>query len=273
MLSWEEWHRAYGIEAGVSEEESGALYALFRSVRSGAYELLAEYQDVIYEEVPVSIEEFVYGKEYLNLDGVIYPAIFQLLRLCDDPSVREMDVSAGKGGGKSFLVSCAMARMVYMLLCLKNPQQFYMLAPGSLIAVVNVSVSESQARNVVFREFKNRIMGTRWFADMLQEPPGMSMARFKKGVCAMSGSSSWTGMLGYNVIFGAMDEVSYMEDAAGKDAAEELTRMLKGSMETRFPGDYKLMRISSPKSVTDHLYRSVLEIRNTGSEIALGAWS
>lgn len=270
-LTPDQWHQAYGIPAGLDPAESEALYRLFREIRSGHHELLREYQDLIYEEIPVSIEEFVYGPDYLNLAGIVYPSIFELLKLCDDPRVRQVDISAGKGSGKSFLVSCAMARMAYLLLCLRNPQRFYALAPGSLIAVVNVSVSELQARHVVFREFRTRVLSSPWFRDKLEDAPGVSAAAFAKGICALSGSSSWTGFLGYNVIFGAMDEVSYMEDAGRKDAAEELTNMLKGSMETRFPMDYKLIRISSPKSVTDHLYKSILEIKAEGEALELGS--
>lgn len=268
ILTPEQWHEAYGSPAGLDLQQSEALYQLCCEIRAGHHDLLAEYQDLIYDEIPVSIEEFVYGRGYLDLGGVIYPGIFELLRLCDDPRVRQIDISAGKGSGKSFLVSCAMARMVYLLLCLKNPQWFYALAPGSLIAVVNVSVSELQARHVIFREFLTRVLRSPWFKGKFEDEPGVSAARFLKGVCALSGSSSWTGFLGYNVIFGAMDEVSYMEDAGRKDAAEELTQMLKGSMETRFPVDYKLIRISSPKSVTDHLYRSVMEVKAEGEEVA-----
>jgi hypothetical protein len=52
--------------------------------------------------------------------------------------------------------------LVYVLLCLRNPQAFFELAPGENIDVVNVAYSADQAKKVFFAKFKQRLYRWKW---------------------------------------------------------------------------------------------------------------
>ena len=216
---------------------------------------------------PVSINEFIESPEYLNMSGKFFPAIQYALNLIEKEDIREADLMFGKGSGKTTILQVFMVYEIYKILKLRNPQSYFELIPGTSIACLIVSVSADQAKEVGFKGIKNFLDQCMWFKGKY-EPLSMQI-RFPKNVTLYCGSSSGVGKLGFNSVICAMDEVDYMKDSSNKSVAQELYRMLKGSMTTRYPGKYKLLCVSSPNSEDSFLTKRFNMVRDNGRKLEL----
>lgn len=226
-------------------------------------------EDLLWEDdtPPVDINEFITSEDYLGMANQIYPAIQHALNLIEQDDVREADLMFGKGSGKTTILQIFMVYEIYKILKLRNPQAYFELIPGTPIACLIVSVSADQAKEVGFNGIKNLLDHCNWFKGKY-EPLSMQI-RFPKNVTLHCGSSSGTSKLGFNSVVCAMDEVDYMKDSSNKSVAQELYRMLKGSMTTRYPGKYKLICVSSPNSHDSFLTKQFEMVKENGEEISL----
>src|SRR4051794_1799496 len=102
-----------------------------------------------FAERPATIMEFI-GPGYLDIEAMVRPGIKQALLdiFGDDVSsnnialvVRAM-VTGGIGIGKTTIASIILPYMCHWVLCLKDPQKFFELMPGSRIAFMMMSTSE-----------------------------------------------------------------------------------------------------------------------------------
>lgn len=250
------------------------------SVEQVAGDCLADLIDASLTPSIPPIEEFILSPDYLDLDGHVCDAVLTSLRQVFDPAAnyREAAFAWGIGGGKSFLSSICSVYMAYRLLCMPDPQAYYGLAPGSEIAVVNFSVSATQAKHVVFGEILARINHAPCFkqAGFQRDPKINSELRWpEKKIIIFPGNSQAESAIGYNVIAAVIDEAAWLPDVestvrvAGRstggkyDAAEELynalSKRLKSRGNARFRRDGKLVMISSPRYVGDFMERKIAE--------------
>ncbi len=264
-LKMEENFHLYEEIKALPQAEQDALFKLLYDAQMGDPSALEDIYSLVYDEVPVGMEEFILSRRFLNLKGYINQEKIDILSQFAQPHVRKAYMAVGSGGGKSFCVSIAMAWMIYVVACLKRPDLFYLLGPGSKIAVINLSVSKEQARDVIFSEFLARIGISPWFAGKYRA--WTAKARFPKRVYALSGGSTATSYYGYHTIFGSLDEASFLMDGT-RSVAEELVEALQKSLSTRFPRAYKLMVISTLRSPDDYLYNQIERIRDEGVRIS-----
>ena len=228
-----------------------------------------EEKDLMWEEdsPPVSIGEFIDSPEFLNMSGSIYPAIRYALELIERDDIREADLMFGKGSGKTTIIQIFMTYELYKLLKLRNPWAYYGLIKGTPIATLLVSITADQAREVGFQGVKNLLDQCKWFKGKY-DPQAMRIL-FPKNITFYCGSSSGTAKLGFNSLICAMDEVDYMQDSSNRSVAQELYRMLSGSMATRYPGKFKLLCVSSPKDEDSFLTKRFKMIQQEGTPIEL----
>ena len=257
----ENFHLYEEVQA-LSPADRDFLFTVLLEAQSGHFEAIEDLHSLVYDEIPVSMEEFILSREYLNLRGLINAEKTEILCEFAQPQVRKLWCAAGSGAGKSFMVSIAMAWMIYHVMCLKRPDLFYMLGPGSRIAVINLSVSKDQAKDVIFSEFLARLNHSPWFNRHGYEPL-TSRCQFPKQVYAFSGGSTATSYYGYHTIMGSLDEASFMLDGS-RVLAEELTEALQKSLSTRFPLAFKLFVISTLRSPDDYLYLNIERIKDEG---------
>ncbi len=248
----------------VSDRE--ALFQILWDAQQGDDSAIEAVRELIYDEVPVGMEEFLFGRRYLNLRNKITPEKVELLMRADSPTVRRVYIAAGSGSGKSFMVSVGMSRQLYNLLCLRRPDLFYFLGPGSRISIVNLSVSKDQARDVIFAEFIARISESTWFSQWPSERLA-AKARFPKRVYVFSGGSSATAYYGYHTIFGSLDEASFLADRNGTSVAGDLVEAMTKSLNSRFPRAFKLWVISTLRANDDYLYLEIERIKEEGRRL------
>ena len=173
-----------------------------------------------FAERPASIREFV-GPRYLNLQDNIRPGIMKaLVDVFGDQvnagtiSVKRKAVFSGAiGVGKTTYASIALCYMVHWTYCLKDPQKFFDLMPGSRIAFMMMSTSERQAKEVLFGDVKARIEHSPWFQKFCQYDRGIkNQFRFDKDLWIVPGGSEETRFEGYNVLAAIVDEGDCVDD-------------------------------------------------------------
>jgi hypothetical protein len=242
--------------------------------------------DALWEFEPVSPREFCIGTDYLNLGEDMFPVV--LKDLSDSfpvdprelkPQFDEIIFDEAIGSGKSFKLSILASYMAFKLLCMRNPARTFKLAPNSKLAIMNMSVSASQAKRVVFGEIKNKIDYSPWFQrnyppnprirSELQfdpSPDNVKKAEKKvyKNIYIIPGSSSGFAPLGYNLFCGIIDEATLWRDTDNKDYVEEVYNILRRRITSRFMDKGLMVLGGSPMYTTDFLERRIKEVRDDG---------
>jgi hypothetical protein len=242
-----------------------------------------------FSERPVGIEEFVQKEEYLGLPPLsknqytlikastqIYKreTLHNLYGMIEGEkrwaqTCNEVIFQLGKGSGKDYTSTIACAYIVYLLLCLKDPAKYYNKPPGDTIDILNIAINATQATNVFFKGFVNRIERSPWFNGKYDKKAGHFA--FDKNVNVYSGHSEREAWEGYNVIYVVLDEISgfALESTSGNEqakTAEAVYKMYRASVSSRFPDFGKIVLLSFPRFKGDFIqqrYESVIANKET----------
>jgi hypothetical protein len=241
-------------------------------------------EDDDFEEVPVDLETFLYGKDFLGLkvrlsdiQVNLVDAMTQiykrdtLIRLYGEDeghrrfkqTVFEIIAQLGKGSGKDFCSTIAGARVVYLLLCLKEPAEYYGKNPGNRIDILNIAINAEQAKNVFFDAFKELITRAAWFRGRYRETA--LTLEFDKNIKCYSGHSQRESWEGYNVFMAILDEIAgfAIENTTGHaqaKTAQEIYDMYHGSVTSRFPEFGKVVLLSFPRFKMDFIQQRYEEV-------------
>ena len=252
---------------GAKVTSNKAMEQPFKFIAEG---LSVSDRDEVWEEQPVEIQEFIESPKFCNqkFDGRrgCRPKIMEIAKRLCDPKVREAILLLGKGSGKDYISSLILLYHIYRCLCMRSPQKYHYLAPGSSLYFVNVARNENQAKNVFFAEFIGHLENCRWFQGRYEDP-GSQRVNFDKNIYALSGNSQAFGWLGYNTIFWVGDEIAFFlskdnadEEEDGVSKAEECWLAAYGSCQTRFPEHYKMIGITTPRFDDDFVMKKFYEL-------------
>jgi hypothetical protein len=181
-----------------------------------------------FEERPATIREFM-GPDYLNIEGKVRDAIMVELETIIGDSVDSTRIAkfalamitGGIGIGKTTVASIVLPYLAHWVLCLKDPQDFFGLLPGSRIAFMQMSTSGKQAEEVVFGDIKARIEFSPWFSTKYPYDHAFKkQLRFPKDIWILPGDSAETTFEGYNILGGILDEADSHKVTQNKDYAE-----------------------------------------------------
>ena len=242
-----------------------------------------------FEERPVDLRTFVTHPDYLGLPPLSeyqYTLIEKSSQIYKESTLiklygeeegkrlfkqtcNEVIAQLGKGSGKDYSSTISVARIVYLLLCLKDPAAYYGKPPGDTIDIINIAVNAQQANNVFFKGFKTRIDRCPWFIGKYE--PKASEMKFDKNVNVYSGHSEREAWEGYNVIAVILDEISAfaIENTTGHDqakTADAIYDMYRASVMSRFPDYGKVILLSFPRFKNDPIqkfYESVIAEKET----------
>ena len=251
----------------------------------------------IWREEPIALREFVESEKYCNLPPlttVQYEAAIAILgedaKNTFDPEKGTSKSIAvllwGKGSGKDYLTSILQLYCIYIVLCLKEPQKYFNQAPGENLDIINVAYNASQARNVYFTKFLERLKRCAWFRkrfNIVQSGRvlgkrkkdawgdvsiGMAMVIFPGNIRAISESSENESYEGYNILVWIMDEASAFRSAKRVENANGIYNTLRTSANTRFVRRWKGFVLSYPRSEDDwdfttKLYKESLKFPDT----------
>jgi hypothetical protein len=235
-----------------------------------------------FEERPATIEEFL-SEDYLGIERWVRKRIRQeLIEIIGseiDPNrisrYSEACVTGGIGIGKTTVASIVLPYLVHWVLCLKDPQAYFDLLPGSRIAFMQMSTSESQAKEVVFGDIKARINASRWFqSKYTPDPTFKNQLRFPKEIWVLPGDSAETTFEGYNILGGIIDEGDSHKVTKIKDYAEDGYATISSRITSRFQDRGFLLVIGQTKMNNGFMARKYLEFlgRPDAYAVRLAIW-
>lgn len=201
-----------------------------------------------FAERPASIMEFL-GKDYLDVDKNVRPGLRKVLldifggesQAQSLAAYKEAMMTGAIGIGKTTFASIVLPYMVHWVLCIKDPQAFFNLMPGSRIAFMMMSTSEDQAREVIFADVVARIKHSTWFKKWPQDPSFKNQMRWpEKDIWIVPGDSSETTFEGYNILGGVLDEMDSHRVTPKADYAENGYNTISNRITSRF-GDRGLL--------------------------------
>lgn len=220
-----------------------------------------------FRERPATLVEFL-GSDYLAIEkkvrkrikkelakiighdvGTTKPTEFQLAM-----------ITGGIGIGKTTVASIVLPYLVHWCLCLKDPQDFFGLLPGSRIAFMQMSTSEGQAKEVIFGDIKARILHSKWFKKYPPDPKFTNQFRFERDIWILPGDSQETTFEGYNILGGILDEADSHKVTAKKDYAVQGYETIFNRMSSRFEDRGFLLVIGQMKSSTGFAARKFKEL-------------
>lgn len=246
-------------------------------------DLLSSLDESPFAEEPVDTKTFVEDKAFLGLpplsdlqyrlieastqiykeDALIYMYGQHEGRRRWKSTVNEVIAALGKGSGKDYCSTISVARIVYLLLCLKDPAAYFGKPPGDSIDILNIAINAQQAKNVFFKGFINRIKGSPWFAGKFNDKA--DSIHFDKNINVYSGHSERESWEGYNVITVILDEISgfNMESVSNNEGAKTagaIYKMYRASVTSRFAATGKLVLLSFPRYKGDFISKRYDEV-------------
>lgn len=244
------------------------------------FQWLLDHED--FEQRPATFREFI-GPEYLNIERFLRQRILDELEIIlgdeIDPyriaKFSEALITGGIGIGKTTVASVVLPYMVHWVLCLKNPQEYFNLLPGTRIAFMLMSTSEKQALEVVFGDVKARVSHSPWFTSQFKPDPNFkNQLRFDKDIWIIPGDSRETTFEGYNILGGIMDEGDSHLVTAKRDYAEEGYTTISSRITSRFQDRGFLLVIGQRKSASGFMERKyrMFKGRPDAYAVSLSIW-
>jgi hypothetical protein len=256
----------------------GALYVWFKSDHAYRYPEVSKqtFELILHAKSKgKAVAAAIRGhKGYEKLDGK--PADVQVQADWDGRLYQVAVLLWGKGSGKDYLSSIIVTYLVYVLLCLRDPQSYLELAPGENIDVVNVAYNADQAKRVFFSKLKARVERWKWLTDnfnviesgrrknayiagRLEVLINDDHIEFPRKIRAWSRHSQNESFEGLNIIAWVMDEASAFLSAIKRENAEKIFSTLETSASTRFKRRYIGLIISFPRHGDDFTMTKLAE--------------
>ena len=247
-------------------------------------DFLGALDDDPFEEHPVDVRTFVHGEGYLaqpELSSIQYDVVEagsqiyrleDLYRFMDEKEAKqhyqkytknEVILQCGKGSGKDYVSTVTVAYIVYKLLCLRDPAQYYGKPSGDAIDLINVAINAQQAKNVFFKGFRLKIERSPWFSGKYDAKA--DSVEFEKSVTVYSGHSERESHEGLNLIAAVLDEISgfSQESLSGNENAktgDAIYKAFRASVDSRFPDFGKVLLLSFPRYQGDFISKRYDEV-------------
>jgi hypothetical protein len=231
----------------------------------------------LYSSAPVDMDTFLDDPYYCgSISSDLFPEVRKDLIEVFSGCYNEALIGGSIGAGKSTFARYCILRMIYEASCLSDPYEAYGVTKGDRIAFPCISVTESQAHEMVFDKIKNSLAEIPYFKndfkpEKITEESGIF---FPKGIWIPPGLSTERRTLGINAFAAVIEEANFFKNikntnpnkANHPDMAEAIYKSIKRRMESRFLKKGKLpgmiILISSKTSVNSFTERRVKEAAN-----------
>jgi len=168
-----------------------------------------------YYWLPEPIENWINNKYYC---GDLYDKLYDKLKkdLIDifSGSYYEIILTGAIGWGKSTLARVMLIRLLYELLCMKNPQKFFGIESGSYIYFAVISVTEKLAIPVLLEQLYYELKTIPFFLDNFKFKVVNNEIRFyDKNVKIIPSGVGNSGVLGLNILGAIIDEANFVKES------------------------------------------------------------
>ena len=236
---------------GLSQEERNVVLQMMKEFSScGKSKTYEELLYAEYKEIPVDIETFLTNDSYLGIpwkdamgNSKVYPFWMQTLKEIFPTNITtDYEVlleSGARGIGKSEIAcGAAGAYLMYRVLCMKNPLEFYHLKPTEKIVFAFMNIKKELAKDICISKFQKTVQLSPWF--------------MKRGrMTTLEGDDYWVppdpiqiiigsqadDVIGQPIYFAFFDEISFIRNQdidKQKEKAKNMIDTAIGGMFTRF---------------------------------------
>lgn len=231
-------------------EKEYALKILHQYASSGSSELFNELKYSEYSEIPVDIETFITDDRYLgqawkdasgNLK--LYPFWLDVLKKLFptniDTDYTTLLESGARGIGKSEIAcGCVGAYLLYRVLCMKNPLEYYHLKQTEKICFAFMNIKLDLAEEIAISKFQKTLQMSPWFMKRGRMTSYHSKPYWipPEPVQLIIGSQS-DDVIGLPIFFAFFDEISFIKNQdidKQKAKAKDMIDTAIGGMMTRF---------------------------------------
>lgn len=153
------------------ENKELVLKILSEYKETGQSQTLKELWEVDYNEIPVSIDEFICNPHYLGKSTrngeSIYPYWRKKYREIFDQHLayEEIILSGAIGVGKTRTAVVCLAYLLYRLMCLKNPQEYFSFNEGDKITIFFLNINLALAEGVGYTTLHEYLLASDWFLE------------------------------------------------------------------------------------------------------------
>jgi hypothetical protein len=234
--------------------------------------------DYDYDELPVSIYEFIHnpdylGKSFVNDDGssIIYNYWIDYLNEIYSPNspVNEMILTGCIGSGKSTLATVCLAYELHKLLCLKDPKSFYGIGRNEKIAIAFFNLSLDQVYGVGYSKLQSLCLNSDWFKDHGKVVGRKNITYHPGKDIEILAGSQQSHFLGRDIISGMLDEVDFVA-GANMNMVQSKVFSLYNTIKRRIESRYmkagktpaKLILCSSKNMSQDFLSQYIEIVKN-----------
>jgi len=234
----------------LSPQEREYALKILTQYANGSSQLLNELKYDEYEEIPVDIETFLTDDNYLgqawkDAGGKmkLYPFwLEQLKKLFPtniDTDYNTLLESGARGIGKSEVAcGCVGAYLMYRVMCMKNPLEFFHLKQTEKICFAFMNIKLSLAEEIAISKFQKTIQMSPWFMKRGRMTSFQSKPYWvpPDPIQIIIGSQS-DDVIGQPIFFAFFDEISFIKNQdidKQKAKAKDMIDTAIGGMFTRF---------------------------------------
>ena len=151
------------------EEQKYVIKIIKEFEQFGDSPTLREVYEMDYEEIPVSIDEFIENDLYIGKstrNGTsIYPYWRKKYKEIFNESLgyEEIVLTGAIGVGKTRTAVVCLAYILYKIMCLKNPQEYFRFNEGDEITIFFLNITLKLAEGVGFKTLHEFLLNSPWF--------------------------------------------------------------------------------------------------------------
>lgn len=151
----------------LSDSEKAVVDQVLSQVSQGNLSAFDDLFYADYDEVPVSFSQFISDDEYLGKSTrngqFLYPFWRKEIPKIFRSGCMEIALSGSIGVGKSTVAVICMIYHLYRTMCMKDPQTFFGLAPGTKITYAFLNNTMASSYGVAYSAFQAFIQESPWF--------------------------------------------------------------------------------------------------------------
>ena len=232
------------------KEQELALKILKEMSENGNSQIYEDLKYAEYKEIPVDIETFLTDDRYLgqawkDTTGKLKLYPFWLERLKEifpdnvSTNYNTLLESGARGIGKSEVAcGCVGAYLMYRVMCLKNPLEFYKLKQTEKICFAFMNIKLALAEEIAISKFQKTIQMSPWFINKgrMTTYHGNPYWVPPEPIQIIIGSQS-DDVIGQPIYFAFFDEISFIRNQdvdKQKKKAKDMIDTAIGGMFTRF---------------------------------------
>jgi len=156
----------------LSDDNKKLILTILEEYRDhGSSETLLDIWKADYDEIPISVDEFIANPHYLGKSTrngeSIYPYWRKKYREIFDPSLgyEEIVLTGAIGVGKTRTAVISLCYLLYKLMCLKNPQEYFKFNEGDKITIFFLNITLALAEGVGFTTMHEYLINSPWFME------------------------------------------------------------------------------------------------------------